>query len=138
MPKVSKQSTPGIDQGGLGREWRGQLGGYTLSFVETAADVDLTPLLQGLPNDQCPSPHWGYVTKGRMWFLVDGREESYGPGDAYYVPPGHTPVHYAGAEIVEFSPTDQLGETIPVVMANVQAAGATSSVRDPGQSASRR
>ena len=27
-------------------------------------------------------------------------------GDAYYVPPGHTPVHYAGAEIVEFSPTE--------------------------------
>ena len=44
-------------------------------------------------------------------------------GDAYYVPPGHTPVHYAGAEIVEFSPTDALAETIPVVLANLQAAG---------------
>jgi pimeloyl-ACP methyl ester carboxylesterase len=45
-------------------------------------------------------------------------------GDAYYVPPGHTPVHHAGAEIVEFSPTEILGETIPVVMRNLQAAGA--------------
>ena len=30
---------------------------------------------------------------------------------------------YAGAEIVEFSPTEILGETIPVVMKNLQAAG---------------
>ena len=45
------------------------------------------------------------------------------PGDAYYVPPGHTPVHHAGAEIVEFSPTDVLGETIGIVLANLRAAG---------------
>ena len=51
------------------------------------------------------------------------REETYEAGDAYYVAPGHTPVHYTGAEIVEFSPTDILGETIPVVMTNLQAAG---------------
>jgi hypothetical protein len=44
-------------------------------------------------------------------------------GDAYYVPPGHTPVHYAGAEIVEFSPTETLAETIPVVMRNLEVAG---------------
>jgi hypothetical protein len=40
------------------------------------------------------------------------------------VPPGHTPVHYAGAEIAEFTPTEILRETIPVVMRNLQAAGA--------------
>jgi hypothetical protein len=53
-----------------------------------------------------------------------GHEESYEAGDAYYVPPGHTPVHHAGAQIVEFSPTDVLAQTIPVVMANVRAAEA--------------
>ena len=47
------------------------------------------------------------------------REETYEAGDAYYVAPGH----YTGAEIVEFSPTDILGETIPVVLKNLQAAG---------------
>jgi hypothetical protein len=45
-------------------------------------------------------------------------------GDAYYVPPGHTPVHYAGAQIVEFSPTDVPARTITVVMANMRAAEA--------------
>ena len=50
-----------IDQGGAGTEWRGELDGYTTSFVEVAADADLTELLKGLPDDACPSPHWGYV-----------------------------------------------------------------------------
>lgn len=60
---------------------------------------------------------------GKVGFRFSDREETYQAGDAYYVPPGHTPVHYAGAEIVEFSPTAILGETIPVVMENLQAAG---------------
>jgi len=38
------------------------------------------------------------------------------------VPPGHTPMHFAGAEIVEFSPTNALGETIGVVLENLRAA----------------
>ena len=58
-------------------------------------------------------------------FRFPDREETYVAGDAYFVPPGHTPVHYAGAEIVEFSPTEPLMETIGVVMANVQRAGAS-------------
>jgi len=55
-------------------------------------------------------------------FRFSDGEESYEAGDAYYVPPGHTPVHYAGAEIVEFTPTEILDETIPVVMKNLQTA----------------
>jgi hypothetical protein len=50
-------------------------------------------------------------------------ENRYEAGDAYYVPPGHTPIHFAGAELVEFSPTDVLAQTIPVVMDNLHAAG---------------
>ena len=33
------------------------------------------------------------------------------------------PLHYAGAEVVEFSPTDELGETIGVVMKNAVGRG---------------
>jgi hypothetical protein len=39
------------------------------------------------------------------------------------VPPGHTPIHFAGSEIVESSPTDALGETIGVVLENLRAPG---------------
>ena len=85
------------------------------SFVRTVFD--------GLDDDRCPLPRWGYVVRGSVGFRFSDREETYEAGDAYYVPPGHTPVHYAGTEVVEFSPTDALGQTIPVVMKNLQAAG---------------
>ena len=55
-----------------------------------------------------------------MGFRFSDGEESYEAGDAYYVPPGHTPIHYAGEEIVEFTPTEILAVTIPVVMKNLQ------------------
>ena len=67
------------------------------------------------------------MLKGKVRFRFADHEETYEAGEAYYVPPGHTPVHYAGAEIVEFSPTKVLGETIPVVMENLQASGAAGS-----------
>lgn len=109
MPKLSKQSGPGNDQG-VGVEWAGTLDGYTVSIVETKADADLTPLLQGLPNDQCPSPHWGVVSKGRVWFRSDHGEESFGPGDAFYVAPGHTSGADGGSEFVVFSPAETMAE----------------------------
>ena len=70
-------------------------------------------------------PRWGYVVEGMITFRFAEREETFTAGDAYYVDPGHTPIHYAGAEIVEFSPTEQLGEVIATVMQNA-ATGAAS------------
>ena len=67
----------------------------------------------------CQLPRWGYVLKGKTSFQLAGREESYEAGDAYYVPPGHIPVHHVGAEIIEFSPTDVLGATMAAVMRNM-------------------
>jgi hypothetical protein len=52
-----------------------------------------------------------------------GGEELFEAGDAYYVGPGHTPVLYAGTEVVEFSPTEELGRTMEVVTKNMEAAG---------------
>jgi hypothetical protein len=54
--------------------------------------------------------------------FADG-DETYEAGDAYYAPPGHTPVLYAGTELVEFSLTDELERTIEVVTRNMEAAG---------------
>ena len=96
-------------------------GGYTVCFESHTADSDVADWFRGLPDDRCQVPRWGYVVAGMITFRFADREETYVAGDAYYVPPGHTPVHYAGAEIVEFSPTDVLGQTIPVVLENLQA-----------------
>jgi hypothetical protein len=97
--------------------------GYSVCFESHTADADLADLFRGLPDNRAQLPRWGYVIKGQVGFRFSDHEETYDAGDAYYVPPGHTPVHYAGAEIVEFSPTEILGETIPVVMRNLEAAG---------------
>jgi len=62
----------------------------------------------------------GNVLAGTVEFRIGGRTEIYTAGDAYCVPPGHVPIHHDGAQIVEFSPTELLGETIGVVMANLE------------------
>ncbi len=99
-------------------------GGYSVCFESHTADAALAELFRGLPDDRAQLPRWGYVIAGQVGFRFADREETYGAGEAYYVPPGHTPVHHAGAEIVEFSPTEILGETIPVVLGNLHAAEA--------------
>src|SRR5262245_49218510 len=121
MSSVSKQSTAAIDQGGAGTEWRGELDGYTTSFVQTQVEADLTELLKGLPGDVCPSPHWGYVFAGRMWFRSADGEESFGPGEAFYVPPGHTAGADAGSDFVIFSPTEVMAEVEAHMFQRMQA-----------------
>lgn len=71
---------------------------------------------------QCQSAHWGYVFEGRVGFRTDSGEETFEAGDAYYMPAGHTPVFYAGAKIVEFSPTADLDRVVEVVTRNIAAA----------------
>ncbi len=80
-------------------------------------------MFRGLPDDRSPLPRWGYVIAGRIEFRFGDRTEVYEAGDAYYVPPGHTVLHHSGTEIVEFSPTDVLGDTIEVVAENLRRRG---------------
>ena len=123
MPKVSRDTaSQAVSLDGLDVKVEHLEGGYSVCFETHTADADLAELFRGLPDDRCQLPRWGYVLEGMITFRFSDREETYVAGDAYYVPPGHTPVHYAGAEIIEFSPTDELSETIPVVMSNAGAA----------------
>jgi hypothetical protein len=99
-------------------------GPYTVGFEKYTADADLGPLFVGLPDDHCQCPHMGYVVHGKVKFtFADGTEEIYETGDAYYAPPGHLPTLYAGTEVVEFSPTAELHQTMEVVEKNMAAAG---------------
>ena len=124
MPRASRETaTEKIAFEGLDVRLEHLDGGYSVCFESHTADADLADLFRGLPNDRAQLPRWGYVIEGKVGFRFSDREETYEAGDAYYVPPDHTPVHYSGAEIVEFSPTGILGETVPVVINNLQAAG---------------
>jgi hypothetical protein len=108
MPKVSKESAANQQDYGPVVDHSEEVDGYTVSFTTFKVDIDSTPMLEGLPGDSCPCPHWGYVLKGRLVFTIDGREEAYEQGDAFYVPPGHLQRADAGSEYLQFSPTEEL------------------------------
>jgi hypothetical protein len=123
MPKASRTTaTETVNLEGYEGHFENFDGGYTVGFETYNEDADLAPFFDGLPDNRCQAEHWGYVIKGKVSFKFSDREETYETGDAYFAPPGHTPVLYAGTEIVEFSPTDKLQQTIEVVGKNMEAA----------------
>jgi hypothetical protein len=124
MPKASKDTaSDSMEVEGYEGHFENFDGGYTVGFETYTADADLTPFFKGLPDDRCQCEHWGYVIKGKLSFKTADGEETFEGGDAYFVPPGHTPVLTAGTEVVEFSPTDELQRTMEVVEKNMEAAG---------------
>jgi hypothetical protein len=121
MPKVSRDSAQ-VEDHGVVEDRHDDIDGYTVSFVTFRQDVDATPLLKGLPGDQCQCPHWGYVVKGRVTFRYADRDEVFEAGDAFYTPPGHIPVkHDPGTEMLMFSPAEELRETAAAMTKNMQA-----------------
>jgi glyoxylate utilization-related uncharacterized protein len=122
MPKASKETaSESVEVEGYEGHFENFEGGYTVGFETYTQDADLSPFFRGLPDDRCQCEHWGYVIKGKVSFKTAGGEETFETGDAYYAPPGHTPVLYAGTEVVEFSPTEELGRTMEVVTKNMEA-----------------
>jgi hypothetical protein len=123
MAKASKQTAPDhVEMEGFEGHYA-ELGGTTVGFETYTADADLTPLFKGLPNDRCQCEHWGYVFRGKVVFHTESGDEEFVAGDAYSVGPGHTPSITAGTELVEFSPTDRLRQTLEVVTKNMGSAG---------------
>lgn len=124
MPKASKATASAtLAMEGFEGHYQKLEDGYTVGFESYGEDSDPAELFKGLPDDRCQCPHWGYVLGGKVAFRYADREEVYEAGDAYYAPPGHRPLFYAGTEVVEFSPTEAFDETIGVVTVNLRATG---------------
>ena len=122
MPKTSKATASQVESvEGILESSSEDLDGYITSFESYMADMDPAPFFKGLPDDRCQCPHWGYVIKGKITFRFTDRDETYEAGDAFYAPPGHTPVLSAGCELVEFSPADEAAKTMEVVNRNIAA-----------------
>lgn len=133
MPSVSKDNAATkVTWDGVDIDHADLEGGYAVCFERHTADADLAPLFRGLPEDRAQLPRWGYVIEGRIGFRFADREETCEAGEAYYVGAGHTPVYYAGTEIVEFSPAAILNETIPVMLRNLDAYGIAVELRNAG------
>lgn len=121
VPRTSKQEAPiALDEDVIEGRYV-QLDGYTVSYETFKADVDPAPLFHGLPNDRCQCPHWGVVLKGKVVFRYADHDETFEAGDAYYGPPDHLPLVFAGTEVVEFSPTVELQQTMAVLGQNMAA-----------------
>jgi hypothetical protein len=65
--KMKKEDIP-VTMQGPGPTMRGLsgCGGMTVAFNEIPAGTDFSPLLQGLKNNSCQCPHWGYIVEGQM------------------------------------------------------------------------
>lgn len=74
-------------------------------YFSLKTGTDIAPLLKGLENDLCQSPHWGYVIEGEVTVTYsDGKDETVSAGDLFYWPPGHTVRVGRDAEVILFSP----------------------------------
>ena len=120
MPRFSKDSAAEHQDHGPVEEWSQDIDGYSINFMSFKADIDSTPMLNGLPDDRCPCPHWGYVFKGRVTYTFEDREEVHEAGDAFYVPAGHLQRADAGTEYLQFSPADELRTVSETIMRNMQ------------------
>jgi hypothetical protein len=86
-------------------EW----GDMALRYARVPAGADMGPLLVGLPNDRCPSDHWGVVLTGSIKLThADGSTEVASAGEAYYWPAGHTGVSDRGATFIEIGPVEDM------------------------------
>jgi mannose-6-phosphate isomerase-like protein (cupin superfamily) len=108
MPKVSKRTATLVDDYGVAEDRHEEIDGYSVNFVTIRQGHDLAPMLAALPDGKCPCPHWGYLLKGRLTVRYGNHEDVIEPGDAFYLPPGHTPEAEEGTEFVQFSPAEQL------------------------------
>jgi hypothetical protein len=86
----------------------GDVSGYgkiSGEYFTLSAGVDTTPLFEGLEDNLCQSPHWGYVLRGQITTTdASGNRETVGANDLFYWPPGHNVKVDEDAEIVMFSP----------------------------------
>lgn len=90
-----------------------QCGVLSAEFFSLAAGTDIAPLLQGLKDDLCQAPHWGYLLQGQLDVAyADGEQETVRAGDLFYWRPGHTVKAGADSEVVLFSPQHEHSQVI--------------------------
>lgn len=96
------------------------LGGLAVGYVEVPPGADFTPLFAGLPQNMCPSPHWGYVLEGAMQIkYADGKEETINAGEVFYMPAPHTGMSGKGAKFIDFSPEAEFTQVMDHIAAKL-------------------
>jgi hypothetical protein len=102
----------GVAQGDIGAE-----------YFSLATGTDLAPLLSGLDDDACHSPHWGYVITGEVVVTyTDGTTERCATGDVFHWPAGHSVRVDQDAELILFSPQVSHGAVMDHIAAKLSSA----------------
>lgn len=98
-----------------------EMGEMAIRHASVPAGTDLTPVLQGLPGDRCPSPHWGIILEGSITIEhADGTQETAKAGEVYHWPAGHTAHTDNGVVFIEVGPVApmrQFGDHAKTAMA---------------------
>ena len=95
----------------------GALGG---EYFSLASGTDIAPLLQGLEDDACQAPHWGYMVSGAVVVTyTDGTTEQCSAQDLFHWPPGHSVRVVDDAEVILFSPQDSHGQVMDHMLARM-------------------
>jgi hypothetical protein len=82
-------------------------------YFSLGTGTDIAPLLQGLKDNLCQAPHWGYVLQGELTVTyADDKQEVIHGGDLFYWPPGHTVKVDEDAEVILFSPQHEHSQAI--------------------------
>ena len=87
-------------------------GGMSASFITLPRGTDLGPALEGMPDDRCQCPHWGYLLRGTVQMRTADGDRIYTAGQAFYWGPGHVPVALEDSAYVDFSPTEEFAAVI--------------------------
>lgn len=105
---ITRQAT------GFGQATNGPMAG---EYFSLGAGTDIAPLLKGLQEDLCQSPHWGYLISGEVTVTYrDGKSEVVSGGDLFYWPAGHTVRVGRDAEVILFSPQHEHGRVLDHIM----------------------
>lgn len=108
---VAKEKLP-VDPKTSFRNKRG-LGGMSVGIVELPAGTDFSPMFVGLPQDMCPSPHWGYVFEGTIRIKYpDGKEDVVNAGEVFYWPAPHTGLVEKNVRFIDFSPDQEFAQVM--------------------------
>src|SRR4051812_26025251 len=76
----------------------GTLGG---EYFSLDAGTDIAPLLEGLHDDACHAPHWGYMLRGTVVVTyTDATEETCTTDDLFHWPAGHSVRVVDDAEVI--------------------------------------
>ncbi len=91
-------------------------------YFSLSAGVDTTPLFQGLEDNLCQCPHWGFVLQGQITTTsANGTRETVNTNDLFYWPPGHNVKVDTDAEIIMFSPQHEHSHVIDHMIEKVKS-----------------